>query len=156
MGKLSGKVVVVTGAAKGIGAAIAEKLGAEGAKVVVNYAHDKAGAERVVGKINAAGSKAIAVQGDVTKTDDVKKLFAEAERAFGRLDILVNTAGVYEPRPLEEIDEQHYRRIFDINVLGLLLATKEGVAHMNGGGNIINVSSVVGKSPATTFSVYSA
>ena len=156
MAKLTGKVAVVTGASKGIGSAIAEKLGAEGAKVVVNYARDKAGADKVVGKIRKSGGEAVAVQADVSRSGDIKKLFAETKAAFGNnLDILVNNAGVYEFRPLESLDEEHYRRIFDLNVLGLLLTTKEAVAHMNGqGGSIINVSSIASKTPAPNSSVY--
>lgn len=156
MAKLKGKVVVVTGASKGIGAAIAERLGAEGAKVVVNFARDKAGAERVAGKIKQAGGDAVTVQADVSKEQDIKKLFAETRRAFGKLDILVNNAGVYEFRPLEALDEEHYRKIFDLNVLGLLLTTKEAVANMNGdGGSIINVSSIASKTPIPNSAVYS-
>ena len=157
MARLAGKVAVVTGASKGIGAAIAEKLAAEGAKVVVNYARDKAGADKVVRNIRAAAGEAITVQADVSKLDDIRKLFAETDRAFGRLDVLVNNAGVYEFRPLEQIDEEHYRHIFDLNVLGLLLTTKEAVTHMNGdGGAIINVSSIASKTPPPGSSVYSA
>jgi 3-oxoacyl-[acyl-carrier protein] reductase len=157
MAKLNGKVAVVTGASKGIGAAIAEKFGAEGAKVVVNYAHDKAGAEKVVQKINQLGGEALAVQADVSKAQGVKRLLAATEAAFGNVDILVNNAGVYEFRPLGSVDEEHYRKIFDLNVLGLLLTTKEAVAHMNGdGGSIINVSSIAAKTPAINSSVYSA
>jgi 3-oxoacyl-[acyl-carrier protein] reductase len=157
MAKLDGKVTVVTGASKGIGAAIAEKLGSEGAKVVVNYAHDKAGAERVAANIRRSGGQAIVVQGDVSKAADIKKLFGETSRAFGNVDILVNNAGVYEFRPLESLDEEHFHRIFDLNVLGLLLTTKEAVTHMNGqGGSIINVSSIAAKTPAPNASVYSA
>ena len=157
MAKLKGKVAVVTGASKGIGAAIAEKLGSEGARVVVNYARDKAGAEKVAEKINRSGGEAIAVQADVSKAEDIKKLFAETMRAFGNVDILVNNAGVYEFRPLESVDEEHFRKIFDLNVLGLLLTTKEAVTHMNGqGGSIINVSSIAAKTPAANTSVYSA
>src|SRR5438105_15301520 len=111
MAKLSGKVAVVTGASKGIGAAIAEKLGLEGAKVVVNYAHDKAGAEKVVNKIKQAGGEAIALQADVSKEKDIKKLFDETTRSFRTVDILVNNAGVYEFRPLDAVDEDHYRKI---------------------------------------------
>lgn len=156
MAKLNGKVAVVTGASKGIGAAIAEKLGSEGAKVVVNYAHDKAGAERVAGKIKRSGGDAITVQADVSQADDIKKLFAETTRAFGEVDILVNNAGVYEFRPLDALDEPFFRKIFDLNVLGLLLTTKEAVAHMNGrGGSVINISSIASKSPAPYSSVYS-
>jgi 3-oxoacyl-[acyl-carrier protein] reductase len=155
MAKLTGKVAVITGASKGIGAAIAEKLGAEGAKVVVNYARDKAGAEKVVGKIRKSGGEAVAVQADVSRSEDVKKLFGETAKSFGNVDILVNNAGVYEFRPLESLDEEHYRRIFDLNVLGLLLTTKEAVAHMNGqGGSIINLSSIASKTPAPNSSVY--
>jgi len=157
MAKLNRKVAVVTGASKGIGAAIAEKFGAEGAKVVVNYARDQAGAEKVVQKINQLGSEALAVQADVSKAQGVKKLLAATEAAFGKVDILVNNAGVYEFRPLGSVDEEHYRKIFDLNVLGLLLTTKEAVAHMNGdGGSIINVSSIAAKTPAINSSVYSA
>ncbi len=156
MAKLTGKVAVVTGASKGIGAAIAGKLGAEGARVAVNYARDKAGANKVVGKIKASGGDAIAVQADVSKPADIKKLFAETSAAFGNVDILVNNAGVYEFVPLESVDEAHYRKIFDLNVLGVLLTTKEAVAHMNGnGGSIINVSSIASKSPGPNSSVYS-
>src|SRR6266404_2726269 len=116
MGKLTGKVAVVTGASKGIGAAIAARLGAEGASVVVNYASDRPGAERVVKAVEATGGKAIAVQADVSKKEQVRTLFQETEKAFGpRVDILVNNAGVYDFKPLEAIDEQHFHRHFDIN-----------------------------------------
>src|SRR3954466_6238011 len=146
MGKLTGKVAVVTGASKGIGAAIAAKLGAEGASVVVNYSSDKAGADKVVTAVENSGGKALAVQADVSKSEQVKKLFAETKKAFGAVDILVNNAGVYEFRPLDAIDETHYRRLFDTNVLGLLFATQEAATLFNGkGGSIINVSSVVAK-----------
>lgn len=157
MPNLKGKVTVVTGASKGIGAAIAEKFGAEGAKVVVNYAQDKAGAEKVVAKIKKSGGEAIAVQADVSKPADIKKLFAAATQTFGpNVDVLVNNAGVYEFRPLEAVDEAHVRKHFDLNVLGLLLTTQEAVAHMNGhGGNIINVSSIASKTPGPFSSVYS-
>lgn len=157
MADLKNKVAVVTGASKGIGAAIAQKLGEQGAKVIVNYARDKAGAEKVVGKIKQAGGTAVAVQADVSSPDDIKKLFSATTKAFGKVDILVNNAGVYELRPLESVDEEHFRRHFDLNVFGLLLTTKEAVSHMNGdGGSIINVSSVVSKTPAAGSSVYSA
>jgi len=155
MGKLSGKVAVVTGASKGIGAAIAKAYGAEGAAVVVNYHSDKAGAERVVESIRQAGGKAIAVAGDVSRKADVQKLFAEAKKAFGQLDVLVNNAGIYEFRPLEEIDETHFRKHFDLNVLGLLLVTQEAAKNFNGaGGSIINISSVASLTPAPAGSVY--
>lgn len=157
MANLKGKVAVVTGASKGIGAAIAQKLGEQGAKVVVNYARDKAGADRVIGKIKQAGGEAISVRADVSKPEEIKKLFAETTKSFGKVDILVNNAGVYEFRPLEAVDEDHFRKHFDLNVLGLLLTTKEAVAHMNGdGGSIINVSSIASKTPAPSSSVYSA
>ncbi len=157
MAKLSGKTAVVTGASKGIGAAIAEVLGRNGAQVVVNYAHDKTGAERVVKTIATAGSRAIAVQADVSRKSDIEKLFAEAKKAFGQVDILVNNAGVYEFRPLEQVDEAHYRRLFDLNVLGLLLTTQEAVKAMNGaGGSIINISSLVARQPINASSVYAA
>src|SRR5581483_9595974 len=157
MEKLSGKVAVVTGASKGIGAAIAERFGSEGARVVVNYARDKAGADKVVDKIKQSGGDAVAVQADVSKLKDVQQLFSETARSFGTVDVLVNNAGVYEFRPLDAVNEEHFRKIFDLNVLGLLLTTKEAVAHMNGhGGSIINVSSIASKTPAVNSSVYSA
>jgi len=157
MAKLTGKVAVVTGASKGIGAAIAEKFGAEGANVVVNYASDKAGAERVVKNIQAAGSKAIAVKANVAKPAEITKLIDESVKAFGKIDILVNNAGVYEFQPLEQITEEHFRKQFDLNVLGLLLTTQEAVKHINGdGGSVINVSSIASVTPPAGASVYSA
>ena len=157
MAKLTGKVAVVTGASKGIGAAIAEKLGSEGAKVVVNYASDKAGADKVVAKITKSGGEAFAVKADVSKPEDIGKLFNETKSRYGHVDILVNNAGVYEFRPLEAIDEQHFRRQFDLNVLGLLLTTQAAVANTNGnGGSVINLSSVVAKTPTAAAAVYSA
>jgi 3-oxoacyl-[acyl-carrier protein] reductase len=157
MGKLAGKVAVVTGASKGIGAAIARRFGAEGASVVVNYATDKAGAEQVVKEIESAGSKAIAIKANVANPKEVDYLFAETKKTFGKLDILVNNAGVYEFRPLEEVDEQHFRKQFDLNVLGLLLSTKAAVENINGdGGSVINVSSIASKTPPPGGSVYSA
>jgi len=157
MGKLSGKVAVVTGASKGIGAAIAERLGKEGANVVVNYASDKAGAEKVAKQIEANGGKALVVKADVSKKEDISKLFGETTVRFGKVDILVNNAGIYEFRPLEAVDEEHFHKQFNLNVLGLLLTTKEAVQHMNGdGGSIINVSSVAAKTPREGGSVYSA
>jgi 3-oxoacyl-[acyl-carrier protein] reductase len=157
MSKLSGKVAVVTGASKGIGAAIAEYLGAEGASVVVNYASSKPGADAVVKKITASGGKAIAVQGDVSKPIDIARLFEETKKAYGKLDILVNNAGVYDFAPLESITPEHFHRQFDLNVLGLLLTTQEAVKLMNnGGGSVINISSIVGKMPPPMTAVYSA
>ncbi len=157
MSALKNKVAVVTGASKGIGAAIAERLGKDGANVVVNYASDKAGAERVVKNIEKSGGKAIAVQANVARKADIQKLFEQATKAFGQVDVLVNNAGVYEFRPLEAIDEEHFHKQFDVNVLGLLLTTQEAVRHMNGeGGSVINISSVVAQTPPATGSVYSA
>jgi|SRR5882724_2433423 len=154
MPRLKNKVAVVTGASKGIGAGIAERFGAEGAKVVVNYSSDRAGADKVVAKVKAAGGEAIAVQADVSKRQDVDRLFAETKKAFGKLDILVNNAGVYEFKPLEEIDEAHYRRIFDTNVLGLIYATQAAAKAMNGSGSIVNVSSIASKTPPPGGLVY--
>jgi 3-oxoacyl-[acyl-carrier protein] reductase len=157
MAKLAGKVAVVTGASKGIGAAIARRFGEEGANVVVNYATDKAGAERVVKHIESAGAKAVAVKANVANAKDVDLLFSEAKKAFGKIDILVNNAGVYEFRPLEQIDEQHFRKHFDLNVFGLLQSTKAAIQNINGdGGSIINISSVASKTPPAGSSVYSA
>jgi 3-oxoacyl-[acyl-carrier protein] reductase len=142
--RLSGKTAVVTGASTGIGAGIAKGLAAEGAAVVVNYASSKNGAERVVADIKAKGGKAIAVQGDVAKAADVKKIFAETKQAFGRLDILVNNAGVYNLLPLEEVTEEDFRRHFNINVLSLLLATKEAAKLFgDAGGSVINIGCAV-------------
>ena len=143
MSRLTGKVAVVTGASKGIGAGIAKELAAEGAAVAVNYASSRGGADRVVAEIKAKGGKAMAAQGDVAKSADVKKIFAEAKQAFGRLDIPVNNAGVYNLLPLEEVTEEDFHRLFNINVLGLLLATKEA-AKLFGeeGGSVINIGSV--------------
>src|SRR4030095_7654719 len=127
--KLAGKVGVVTGASKGIGAVIAKVLAAEGASVVVNYASSKVGADQVVNEIVEEGGKAIAVQADVTKKNDIEHLFAEAKKAFGRLDILVNNAGAYRFAPLEEVTEDEFHRLFSINVLGLIMATREALKY---------------------------
>src|SRR5713226_4554738 len=155
--RLAGKVAVVTGASKGIGAGIAKQLAAEGAAVVVNFASSKEGADQVVNEITAHGGKAIAVQGDVAKTEDIERLFAEANKAFGRLDILVNNAGIYRFAPLEEVTEDEFHREFNTNVLGLLLATKEAMKHFGpDGGSVINISSVASMSPTPTAVVYSA
>jgi len=144
MGKLSGKVAVVTGASKGIGARIAKDLAAEGASVVVNYASSKQGADKVVGEITAKGGKAIAVHADVSKEQDIKRLFAETKQAYGKLDILVNNAGVYEFQPLDQITAESFNRQFGTNVLGLLLTTKEAVGYFGSeGGSVINISSVI-------------
>jgi 3-oxoacyl-[acyl-carrier protein] reductase len=154
--KLAGKVAVVTGASKGIGAAIARQLAAEGAAVVVNYSASQAGADKVVGEIKAAGGQAVAVQANVAKKPDIEKLVAETKKAFGRIDILVNNAGVYEFAPLEQITEEHFRKQFDVNVLGLLLTTQEALKHFNlAGGSIVNVSSVVSTLGFPNAAVYS-
>src|SRR5438309_2969023 len=123
--KLEGKVAIVTGASKGIGASIALHLAAEGASVVVNYSSSKEGADRIVGEINGNGGRAVAVQANLAKEGDVRRLFAETKRAFGRLDVLVNNAGVYDFAPLENVTAEHFHRQFNVNVLGLLLASQE-------------------------------
>jgi 3-oxoacyl-[acyl-carrier protein] reductase len=157
VGHLSGKVAVITGASKGIGAEIARAFGAEGASVVVNYASDEAGAQRAVKAVNDAGGKAIAVRADVSNTAEVKALFDETKRAFGPADILVNNAGVFKFLPIEAVTEDEYRRQFDTNVLGVLLATQQAVAHFGDrGGKIINVSSVVSQLAPPNSSIYSA
>src|SRR5471030_1977638 len=144
MSKLQGKIAVVTGASKGIGAGIAKALGAAGASVVVNYAGDKAGADKTVADIKAKGGKALAVQGDVSKYADVKHLFDETRKAYGKLDVLVNNAGVFKFLPLEETSEAEYQRQFGINVLGPLLATREALPLFGPeGGSVINISSIV-------------
>lgn len=156
MAKLSGKVAVVTGASKGIGAAIAKSLAAEGASVVVNYSSSKEGADKVVNEIQKAGGKAVAVHANLAKAEDAKKLAVETKKQFGRVDILVNNAGVYDFRPLDAIDSEHIQRIFDINVFGLLHTTRELVQLMPDGGSVINISSVVAKTPPSGSAVYSA
>jgi 3-oxoacyl-[acyl-carrier protein] reductase len=143
MSKLSGKVAIVTGASKGIGAAVAKTLAANGAAVVVNYASSKSGADKVVEAIAAAGGKAVAVKGDVSKAEEAKELVDAAIKAFGRLDILVNNAGVYEFGPLEAVTEPQFHTMFDINVLGLLLVTQAAAPHLSEGGSIINIGSGV-------------
>jgi 3-oxoacyl-[acyl-carrier protein] reductase len=140
--KLTGKVAVVTGASKGIGAGIAKQLANEGAAVIVNYASSKEDADQVVDEISKGGGKAIAVQADVAKKPDIERLFAEAKKAFGRLDILVNNAGVYKFEPLEAVTEDEFHREFNTNVLGLILATQEAVKHFGAeGGSVINIGS---------------
>ena len=155
--RLAGKVAVVTGASKGIGAGIAKQLAAEGAAVVVNYASSKEGADQVVNEIAARGGKAIAVQGDVAKTEDIEHLFAEANKVFGRLDILINNAGVYRFAPLEEVTEDEFHRQFNTNVLGLILATQEAVKHFGTeGGSVINIGSVASDLTPPTAVIYGA
>jgi len=154
MSRLTGKVAVVTGASKGIGAAIAKSLAAEGASVVVNYASSKAGADAVVSAITKAGGKAVAVGGDVSKAADAQKIVDTAIKNYGRLDILVNNSGVYEFQPIESITEDHYHKIFNINVLGLLLTTQAAVKHLGEGGSIINIGSAVTEIYPPASSVY--
>jgi 3-oxoacyl-[acyl-carrier protein] reductase len=155
MSKLTGKVAVVTGASKGIGAAVAKALAAEGALVVVNYASSKAGADAVVAAITAAGGRAIAVQGDVSKAADAQGIIAAAIETYGHLDILVNNSGVYEFSPLEEITEDHFHKQFNINVLGLLLTTQAAAKHLGEGGSIINIGSIVSRITPPGSAVYS-
>jgi 3-oxoacyl-[acyl-carrier protein] reductase len=155
--KLEGKVAVVTGASKGIGAEVARQLAAEGAAVVVNYATSRAGADKVVADITARGGRAAAVQADVAKPEDIKRLFAETKRAFGRLDVLVNNAGIYDFAPLEAVTPEHFHRQFNLNVLGLILTTQEAVKHFGpAGGSVVNISSIVGKLGLPNMTVYSA
>ena len=155
--KLNGKVAVVTGASKGIGAGIAKEFAAKGAAVIVNYASSKTDADKVVNEITKRGGKAVAVQGSVTRKDDVERLFSAAEKAFGKVDILVNNAGVYEFVPLENVTEQQFHRMFDTNVLGMLLATQEGLKHFKAeGGSIINIGSLASSLTPPTAVVYNA
>jgi Dehydrogenases with different specificities (related to short-chain alcohol dehydrogenases) len=156
-GKLNGKVAVVTGASKGIGTGIAKAFAAEGASVVVNYASAKQDADRVVDEISKSGGKAVAIQGSVSKRAEVERLFAEAEKAFGKVDILVNNAGVYEFVPVEDVTEQQFHKMFDTNVLGMLLVTQEGLKHFNSeGGSIINIGSLASSLTPPTAVVYNA
>lgn len=155
--KLDGKVAVVTGASKGIGAAIAEALGGEGASVVANYSSSREGAERVAAAIARGGGRAVAVKADISKGADISRLFAETEKAFGRLDILVNNAGIYEMAPLESVTEEHFHKQFNLNVLGLLLCSQQALKYFGpAGGSIINVSSIVSTLPLPGGSVYSS
>jgi len=157
MNKLTGKVAVVTGASKGIGAGIAKGLAAAGAAVVVNYASSKEGADQVVAEIEGQGGKAIAVQGDVSKAADVQRIFAKTKKEFGRLDVLVNNAGVYQFAALAEITEEQFHRQFDTNVLGLLLATQEAVKYFGAeGGSVINIGSTASRLTPPTTAVYTA
>ncbi|WP_413292348.1 SDR family NAD(P)-dependent oxidoreductase [Bdellovibrio sp. HCB185ZH] len=157
MKKLNGKVAVVTGASKGIGAAIAKEYAANGASVVVNYSSSKEDADKVVKEIIANDGKAIAVQGSVANADDVKRIFEETKKVFGKLDVLVNNAGVYKFTSIEEVTEEEFHRQFNTNVLGILLSTKEAVKYFTkDGGSIINVSSVVSTSPMPGTAIYAA
>ena len=155
--KLGGKVALVTGASKGIGASIAKHLADEGAAVVVNYLSGKGDAERVVDEITRADGKAIAVQANISKKADIDRLFVETQKAFGRLDILVNNAGIYEFAPLENVTEEHFHKHFNLNVLGLILASQKAAEHFDSaGGCIINIGSGAGINPPPGTSVYSA
>ena len=157
MNKLKGKFAVVTGASKGIGAAIARHLAAEGAAVVVNYSSSKVDADRVVADITGKGGKAVAIQADLSKEADVRRLFAETKKTFDRLDILVNNAGIYQFAPLEEVTAEHFHKQFNLNVLGLLLSSQEAAKLFgSAGGSIINLSSVAATSAPASTSVYSA
>jgi len=153
--KLTGKVAIVTGASKGIGAAIAKSLAAEGAAVAVNYSTSKEGADRVVSEIKAGGGQAVAIQANVSKKKEIERLFAETKKAFGRLDILVNNAGVYEFAPLDSVTEEQFHKQFDLNVLGLVLASKEAAGYFGSdGGSIVNISSVVSTLAPANSAVY--
>src|SRR5205809_4486134 len=156
-GKLNGKIAVVTGASKGIGAGIAKEFAAEGASVIVNYASSKTDADKVVDEISKRGGKAVAIQGNVAKKAEAERLLAEAEKAFGKIDILVNNAGVYEFVPVEEVTEKQFHRMFDTNVLGMLLVTQEALKHFNSdGGSIINIGSLASSLTPPTAVVYNA
>jgi 3-oxoacyl-[acyl-carrier protein] reductase len=156
MSKLSGKVAVVTGASKGIGAAIAKSLAAEGASVVVNYSSSKAGADSVVAAITTAGGTAVAVGGDVSKAAQAQGIIDAAIKNYGRLDILVNNSGVYEFAPIEAVTEDQFHKLFNINVLGLLLTTQAAVKHLGEGASIINIGSAASRITPPNSSVYSA
>lgn len=154
--KLAGKVAVITGASKGIGAATAKSLSAEGASVVVNYVSNKTDAEAVISAINSAGGKAVAVKGDVSKATDADAIISAAIAEYGRLDILVNNAGLYEFAPLEEITEDHFHRLFNVNVLGPILMSQAAVKHMGEGGTIINIGACITSMKPPGSSIYSA
>ena len=156
MNKLKNKVALVTGASKGIGVSIARHLAAEGATVIVNYASSKEGALRTVAAITALGGEAVALQGDFSRPADIARVFAEIRERFGRLDVLVNNAGVYSFGPIEQVTAEEFHRQFDLNVLGVLLATGEATKLMGAGGSIINIGSAVGSMPPAYSAIYSA
>ena len=157
MENLKGKVAIVTGASKGIGAAIAKRLAAGGAAVAVNYASDKAGAEKAVAEISARGGKAVAIQGDMSKAADVKRLFEETKAALGTPNVLVNNAGTYQFAPVEAITEAEFHRHFNVNVLGVILAIQQALKYFPAeGGSIVNISSIASESPVPSSSLYSA
>ena len=156
MSKLTGKVAIVTGASKGIGAAVAKQLAAAGAAVAVNYSADKEGAGRIVSEITRGGGKAVAIQANVSKADDVKRLFDQTKKAFGSVDVLVNNAGVFQFDAFEAITEKEFHREFDTNVLGTILATQEALKHFpRSGGSIINISSITSANPVPNAALYS-
>ena len=155
--KLKGKVAIVTGASKGIGAAVAKSLAAEGASVVVNYSSSKEGADRVVAAIEKGGGTAVAIGANVSRKNEIERLFAETKKNFGRLDILVNNAGIYEFAPIEAVTEEHFHKQFDLNVLGLILASQQAAKHFGPeGGSIVNISSIVSTGRIAYSTVYSA
>jgi 3-oxoacyl-[acyl-carrier protein] reductase len=157
MNSLRGKVAIVTGASKGIGAAIAKALAEAGAKVAVNFATDKAGADRVAEEINAKGGKAVAIRADMSKAAEVQKLFEDAKRALGAPNVLVNNAGVFDFAPIENMTEANFHRHFDVNVLGTLLAVQQAIKHFpSEGGSIVNISSIASKSPVPNSALYAA
>jgi len=157
MSTLANKIALVTGASKGIGASIAKHFGAAGATVIVNYSSSKPGADKIVAEIIAAGGNATAIQGDFSKPEDIARTFAEIKEQFGKLDILVNNAGVYSFSPIEQVTAEEFHREFNLNVLGLLLATKEAAKLIGPeGGSVINIGSVVGSMPPANSSIYSA
>lgn len=156
MKKLEGKIALVTGSSKGIGAGVAKCLGAEGATVVVNYATSQEGADRTVAEIMNGGGKAWAVQGDFSKPEDITRTFAEIQKTHGKLDVLVNNAGVAGFGPLESVKPEEFHRIFNLNVLGLMLSTQAGVKLMSNGGSVINIGSMAGSMPGPYSSIYSA
>jgi len=155
--RLENKVIIITGASKGMGAGIAKLMGAEGAKVIVNYASSKTDADNIVNEITNNGGTAIAIQGDISKTEDVKRLFEETQKAFGKLDVLVNNAGMYSFAPLEAVTEAAYRKTFDLNVLGVILTSQEAIKLFDiNGGSIINISAALTRNPEAHQTIYAS